>query len=307
MAIFYMTIGLPGSGKSTYVERMNDVIVHSSDNIRQELFGDINNQTHNEEVFRILHKRIIEDLSNGKNVVYDATNINYKRRMEFLKSLNRIHCEKIALLFMTPIHVCIARNMMRERKVPENVIMKMYYHFYIPYYYEGWNEIRVISSIEKEERQYVNSLMYGATGLLYINQYNPYHSLTIGEHCIKTQNNVRKLMKVNHSGDFHYMWSALDEAALLHDIGKVKTMTFVNANGEPTDVAHYYQHYLVGAYDSFFIESDVGVLERAILIQWHMQPYSFEKQKTIDKYKRLWGEQLFNSIMLLHEADKMSH
>ena len=137
MSIFYMTIGLPGSGKSTYVERMNDVIIHSSDNIRQELFGDINDQTHNEEVFRILHKRIIEDLSNGKNVVYDATNINYKRRMEFLKSLNRFHCEKIALLFMTPIHVCIARNMMRERKVPENVIMKMYHCFYIPYYYEG--------------------------------------------------------------------------------------------------------------------------------------------------------------------------
>lgn len=307
MPILYMTIGLPGSGKSTYIEKMNGVIIHSSDNIRQELFGDINDQAHNEEVFRTLHKRIIKDLSKGKNVVYDATNINYKRRMEFLKSLNRIHCEKIALLFMTPIHVCIARNMIRERKVPEDVIMRMYYNFYIPYYYEGWNEIRVISSIEKEERQYINSLMCGATGLIYINQYNPHHSLTIGKHCIKTQNNVRKLMKVNHSGNFLYIGSVLDEAALLHDIGKVKTMTFINSNGEQTDVAHYYQHHLVGAYDSFFIESDVDVLERAILIQWHMQPYNFEKQKTIDKYKKLWGEQLFNSIMLLHEADKMSH
>lgn len=307
MPIFYMTIGLPGSGKSTYVKRMNDVVIHSSDNIRKELFGDINDQAHNEEVFRTLHKRIIKDLSKGKNVVYDATNINYKRRMEFLKSLNRIHCEKIALLFMTPIHVCITRNMMRERKVPEDVIMRMYYNFYIPYYYEGWNDIRVISSIEKEERQYINSLMFGATGLIYINQYNPHHSLTIGEHCIKTQNNVRKLMKVNHSDNFLYMGFALDEAALLHDIGKVKTMTFINSNGEQTEVAHYYQHHLVGAYDSFFIESDVDVLERAILIQWHMQPYNFEKQKTIDKYKKLWGERLFNSIMLLHEADKMAH
>lgn len=307
MPIFYMTIGLPGSGKSTYVKRMNDVVIHSSDNIRKELFGDINDQTHNKQVFETLHKRIIKDLSDGKNIVYDATNINYKRRMEFLKTLNKIHCEKIALLFATPIHQCIGRNMMRERKVPEDVIMRMYHNFYIPYYYEGWNEIRIISSIEKEEMQYINSLMYGVNGLVYINQYNPHHSLTIGKHCIKTQNNLRKLMRASHSGKFHYMSSALDEAALLHDIGKVKTMTFVNSKGEKTDVAHYYQHHLVGAYDSFFIESDVDVLERAILIQWHMQPYTFEKQKTIDKYKNLWGEKLFNSIMLLHEADEMAH
>ena len=76
MAKFIMLAGLPGSGKSTYAEelvRKEGFVVHSSDKIREEL-GDVNDQSKNEQVFTILHKRIKEDLRSGKNVIYDATN-----------------------------------------------------------------------------------------------------------------------------------------------------------------------------------------------------------------------------------------
>jgi len=48
------------------------------------------------------------------------------------------------------------------------------------------------------------------------------------------------------------------------------------------------------------------ILKTCTYIQWHMQPFFNEKQKTKDKYKNLWGEEFYDNIMLLHEADKLA-
>ena len=67
---FIMCVGIPGTGKSTWLENNKEelnFIIHSSDAIREEL-GDVNDQSKNELVFNTLHKRIKEDLLNGKNV-----------------------------------------------------------------------------------------------------------------------------------------------------------------------------------------------------------------------------------------------
>lgn len=83
---FVMMVGLPGSGKSTYAKELADemrAIICSSDAIREELCGDENSQDKNEDVFKILHSRIKECLRKGVNVIYDATNINSKRRRAF--------------------------------------------------------------------------------------------------------------------------------------------------------------------------------------------------------------------------------
>ena len=79
---FVMMVGLPRSGKSTYAKELADeisAVVCSSDAIRQELCGDENLQNKNEDVFRVLHRRIKEYLRKGTNVIYDATNINSKK------------------------------------------------------------------------------------------------------------------------------------------------------------------------------------------------------------------------------------
>ena len=83
--MFMMMVGLPYSGKSCYAEKLKEefnAVVHSSDAIREEILGDVQDQNNNGKVFDVLHRRVIEDLSNGRNVIYDATNINYKRRMD---------------------------------------------------------------------------------------------------------------------------------------------------------------------------------------------------------------------------------
>ena len=67
---FIMMCGLPGAGKSTYCNQFKDkkdYIIVSSDSIRAEL-GDINDQSKNNEVFKILYERIKGALKNGFNV-----------------------------------------------------------------------------------------------------------------------------------------------------------------------------------------------------------------------------------------------
>ena len=134
----FVMVGLPGSGKSYKAKELveqYDANIHSSDAIREELTGDINNQDINDLVFKTLHNRIKEDLRNGKNCIYDACNISYKRRMAFLQELKNIPCEKYCVLMVTPYEECLNNNNNRDRVVPNGVIERMYRTFDIPWYY----------------------------------------------------------------------------------------------------------------------------------------------------------------------------
>ena len=79
-----MLVGIPASGKTTIAKEYekNGYTWHSSDAIRIE-FDLPQTKEGNIETFNILHKRIQEDLKNGKNVIYDATNMSRKRRIGF--------------------------------------------------------------------------------------------------------------------------------------------------------------------------------------------------------------------------------
>ena len=73
---------------------------------------------------------------------------------------------------------------------------------------------------------------------------------------------------------------------------------------------HYYNHEKVSAYESLFFRSLVNPLDYAVIIRWHMQPYFWERdnnEKLHNKYRKLWGENLYQDIMKIHEADKASH
>ena len=77
-----------------------------------------------------------------------------------------------------------------------------------------------------------------------------------------------------------------------------------------TEQAHYYNHETVGSYDSLFYEMPCYKLYVATLIRWHMQPYFWERdnnEKMHEKYKKLWGENLYQDLMILHQADKEAH
>jgi predicted kinase len=102
---FAMVVGLPGSGKSTFIKNYfnENLHVHSSDVIREELSGDVNNQKINAQVFETLHRRVKDDLKNGISCFYDATNISWKKRKAFLESLNGIDCYKTCYIIFNII------------------------------------------------------------------------------------------------------------------------------------------------------------------------------------------------------------
>jgi len=74
MVKFIMLIGLPGSGKSTWTQYEQYTTV-SSDELRNELYGDVNDQNNPSLIFDEARKRIIHSLNCGKDTVLDTDNI----------------------------------------------------------------------------------------------------------------------------------------------------------------------------------------------------------------------------------------
>ena len=288
----YMMIGLPGSGKSTISRKLSkkeNAVIVSSDDIRKEIFGNEKNQSDNKKVFKIAEERVKEKLKIG-NVIYDATNINYKKRMEFLQKIKDV--EKIAFLVLTPYRECLLRNEQRERRVPISVIKRMYCNFYVPQYYEGFDNIMIFNSSSISLNFNTDELF---KRLNYISQDNPHHTLTIGKHCLKVASEFDKEEQ-----------DILFKAALYHDIGKEFTKQFVNCKGEKTDIAHYYNHEKVSAYKAMFYLTDEPkwkVLYICKLIQWHMLLHNNLSEKGKKKYIDLLGQECWKDLELLYQAD----
>jgi len=290
----YMMVGLPSSGKSTHAQRLirdhKDSVIFSSDELRQELYGDINDQDHNAEVFAELHKRIKSALSSGKYdyVVYDATNINSRRRRAFINDIKSIDCFKVAVVMATPYEVCLRQNWCRERRVPDDVIQRMYKSWQTPAHWEGWDSIRVELWNDISRR---NAYYHWMSTLRFANynQCNPHHTETLGQHLISVGRYVEK-----QTSDDNVVL-----AAFLHDIGKPFCRT-IDDNG----VAHYYSHESVGAYDVLCAGYGIDV---SLLINNHMKPLSWVNSSNYDavcsKYKVLWGDDFYSNIMLITEAD----
>lgn len=287
-----MLVGIPGSGKTTYAANLKkenpDYIIHSSDELRKELYGDIGNQEHNAELFEELHRRIRKDIKEEKTVVYDATNLVKKRRVSFLSTIN---CKKKCVLFLTDYDTCLKNNQEREMVVPDKVIEHMRKIFCPPHWHEGFDEI---ITVRNEKKQYA-PLIKATKGF---DQENSHHTLTLDVHLMKA---------AEQFSDEEY---CLKTAAYLHDIGKLFTKTKVNLNGEDDGEAHYYSHHNVSAYEFLCIDENLDDLEASLyianLIYYHMYPYLSWKQskKSKEKDKRLIGEKMYKDIIRLHEADK---
>ena len=310
--VFIMMVGLAGSGKSTCasqieIDKDGEVYkpnIHSSDTLRAEMFGDERDQEHNNEVFAELHKRIKADLQAGKDVIYDATNINKKRRAAFLSELKRFDCIKVCVCVMTPYETCLKFNENRERTIPENAIRKMYMNWTPPHVSEGFNCVIPVFNYgnERTTKYNIASLFERINK---IDQENRHHSLTIGDHCAE----ACEYITAKRPDD-----SNLKAAALLHDIGKEFTKTYINSRGENDGEAHYYQHQCVGAYDAMFYLNEAEFnpedqLYVSNLIYYHMHPYMAweQSQKAMNRDKHMMGDKMFNDVTLLHEADAYAH
>lgn len=297
MATFTMLVGLPASGKSTWTKDKEEYCV-SSDEYRKKYYDNVNDQEHNNEVFQIMLNDTIKLLSENKDVIYDATNINYKRRRHIVFEIKRRVPNAICncVMFATPYKQCLINNSNRERKVPEEVIKKMYINFNIPMYQEGWNDINIVWWKDSS-----NSVRSWFEIHKDFQQDNHNHQLTLDQHLIKAYEKCAA-----YETELEIEW-----AALLHDIGKPFVKSFSNYKGEPSIDAHYFNHQNVGAYDSLFITrkyfNTKSVLYIAALIQWHMQLYFVETEKAYKKFLNIVGKEMYSDLEIIHDCDIYAH
>lgn len=312
MSTLYMMIGLPGSGKSFYVKSMSEELgatIHSSDAIREELFGSEEDQSDSSRVFKLLHYRVKKDLSDGRDTIYDATNINSKRRRAFLQELNKYNYKKIAIFMATPYEKCLERNNTRDRKVPESVIKHMYMSFNVPCTQEGFDAVRIIYP-EDIDFTFMSDIIQKYYKMSHD---NPHHTLSIGEHMHRASEIFLTNYLEKYSDRTKVSLGAngiLYMATLMHDIGKPFTKTFINSKREKTPIAHYYNHNNVGAYDIFFVDIPEKMkIDVALLIQYHMNYYISWKQssKAEGRDRAFLGERLSKMLDILHACDVAAH
>jgi len=132
MKRLYVTIGISGTGKSTYLKKhFDERVIVSPDEIRKELLGDVSNQSDQVIVWATATKRIKDCLEKHGEAVLDATNVNAKYRHGFMTPFRSMKgVETVALVFTPNVNISKTRvkqdveKGVDRAKVPVSVIEK---------------------------------------------------------------------------------------------------------------------------------------------------------------------------------------
>ena len=85
----YIMVGIPGSGKTTFAKKLQNVSYLGTDDIRKELYGKELILRGHGKVHGILHERILQELNSKKDIVIDCMNIRKTQPKKLLELLSR--------------------------------------------------------------------------------------------------------------------------------------------------------------------------------------------------------------------------
>lgn len=135
MKTIILTVGIPGSGKSTWVKSVFDltdtsVFRISADAVRNLLYGDEKIQGNGKRVFDVVYELFDFAIENSeiKTILIDNTNTSFKARNSFYSRID-VSEHNIFLKIFNNHELAKERNAKRERVVPEDVLDRMISNF----------------------------------------------------------------------------------------------------------------------------------------------------------------------------------
>ena len=151
MSKIYMMIGIPGSGKTTFVRNLvkeQGLPVVSTDVVRANHPG-INER----DVWPMVYEMIGNLVKSGKDLIFDATNVTKTPRNRFKENVNKYSTDYELIGYYFPMHysICIGRvakrnEMPGELPLPLDCIASYGESIYPPTYEEGFKELHVVTN-----------------------------------------------------------------------------------------------------------------------------------------------------------------
>lgn len=158
MATLWMLIGVPGSGKSTWIKSMGfdagTVLISSDDIVEEEAarlgktYSDIFAE-YAKEATAEMNRRVTVATIVGKSVVWDQTNVDAKGRAKKLRRFSDSY-RKVAVFFPTPEPEEHARRLANRpgKFIPQFVIDSMTQRLEMPTIAEGFDEVIIANETE---------------------------------------------------------------------------------------------------------------------------------------------------------------
>lgn len=155
----YMLVGVPGSGKSTWLEsflpRVPDAHIISTDNYIESMatmmgttYGNIFKDYIN-EANKNLEVMLKEALAATQTVLWDQTNLNIKTRRPKLNRLLNAGYDVTAVAFECPAYELRRRRIEREEKtgkfIPMSILESMTATYTRPTRLEGFREVIIVT------------------------------------------------------------------------------------------------------------------------------------------------------------------
>lgn len=161
-----MLCGIPTSGKSTYVQRLKKIpywenaVVLSTDNYIEEYAKRVG-QTYNEvfddvipDATRELELQLRDATQNGKDIIWDQTNLSVKTRKRKLSKLPSFYAKGV-VYFEVSLEEALERNKHREGKfIPESILKRMWHQFEVPTRSENFDYVEKVDSLMQEKTEF---------------------------------------------------------------------------------------------------------------------------------------------------------
>lgn len=157
MSSLYVFVGLPGSGKSTirqkYEQILGDVFVYSTDDYIEARASEQGKtydevfQTEISHAQKVMETRLDDAIRNGKNVLWDQTNLGLKKRRVILHRFRNSYYYTFCIAIVPPQTDDEWKELNRRlnnrhgKTIPDPILTSMANNYISPTRHEGFNEI----------------------------------------------------------------------------------------------------------------------------------------------------------------------